>query len=375
MPETTSIRQTWGTTLVWLCVGLIANGPAFAHLMPANRGTVSAKGNNIYVVQAVPVSAIIGFDKNNDGLIDITELSSSYEGIKAQVKQRMTVEDSNAKIVEADTFLVSAAGSDHPDAPIDYFVAMSAYAFSAPPTELTMWTDLFGTKSGEDQIRLRASLGTQTEIVTLTPDRPTYHFFKSGPETFLSYVVMGIEHILGGIDHLLFLLAMIAVPFAVSRLLLIVTGFSLSHAVTFAAASLGLVKVPANIIEPLIALSIVLLAVDNLRHKVNHALWARFGIVFACGLVHGLGFASAVASFGLDTGHLIASLIGFNLGVELGQLAFVTASVLVGWLLVSGGKKINVSISAPNLRKSVSALAFGLGLVFLVQRVSPFLAS
>jgi hydrogenase/urease accessory protein HupE len=353
-----------------LIVILVAH-PAFAHIMPASRGTVSIKGNNVYAVQSVPVSALTGFDKNGDRLIDQSELSQSYEALKAQITKRVQFNAEGVIEVEADTFLVSAAGSDHPEAPIDYIVALTAKAYSAPPQKLTLTTDLFGTSASEQRLELSATYGDQTELVILTPERQTHRFFKSGLETFIAFIDTGLRHILAGIDHLLFLLAMIAVPLAAKRLLLVVTGFTIAHAITITAASLGHLTVPSNIVEPLIALSIVVLAADNLRPNKGQNFWLRFGVVFACGLLHGLGFASALGEFGLNKAQLLPSLLGFNVGVELGQVFFVLTSLAIGWAIMKVIPNTNFPLTATRGRQAISLLAIALGFLFFVQRVLP----
>jgi hydrogenase/urease accessory protein HupE len=350
---------------------MLVGQPALAHLMPASRGTVSIKGNNVYAVQSVPVSALTGFDKNGDRLIDQTELTQSYESLQSQLSRRIQFRAEGVSLVEAETFLVAASDSEHPGAPINYIVALTAAAYSAPPTSLSLTTDLFGTAQGEQRLELSATYGDQTELVVLTPERQTHHFFKSGFETFLAFVDTGVRHILAGMDHLLFLLAMIAVPLAARRLLLVVTGFTIAHAITISMASLGYMTVPANIVEPLIALSIVLLAADNLRADRAQNFWLRFGVVFACGLLHGLGFASALGEFGLNKAHLLPSLLGFNVGVELGQVFFVLTSLAIGWATMKGIQKTNFPLTATRGRQAISLIAIALGVLFFVQRVLP----
>jgi hydrogenase/urease accessory protein HupE len=358
----------WNALVMGLLLIIFAS-PANAHLMPASKGTVSIKDNNIYVVQAVPASALTGFDTNKDTLIDQQELSRSYENLRQQIKSRVKFRSEDAQLLEADTWLVSAAGADHPEAPIDYIVALSAQRYSEPPRKLTMSTDLFGTKGDEKRLELSASYGDQSEVVMLSPERPTHRFFKSGFETLVTFIGTGIHHILSGVDHLLFLLTMIAVAMATRRLLAVITGFTIAHAITITAAGLGHITVPANVVEPLIALSIVLLAIDNLRSAKPQSFWFRFAIVFACGLLHGLGFASALSAFGLSKAHLVPSLIGFNLGVELGQITFVLACLACGWAGLWLVEKANLSLTANKTRKAITIIALVLGIIFLIQRM------
>lgn len=144
---------------------------------------------------------------------------------------------------------------------------------------------------------------------------------------FVRFVVSGFEHIVPkGLDHILFVLGLFFFSLRMGPLLGQVTAFTLAHTTTLALASLQIVAIPAAIVEPLIAASIVYVAVENiLGGKVGAA---RVAVVFAFGLLHGLGFASVLSDVGLPEGRFALSLIGFNIGVELGQLSVIAAAFL-----------------------------------------------
>lgn len=146
---------------------------------------------------------------------------------------------------------------------------------------------------------------------------------------FLRYIPVGFEHIVPlGIDHILFVLGLFFFSLHLRPILFQVTSFTLAHTLSLALASLGIVTVSASIVEPLIAASIVYVGVENIRGHTN--VKARTALVFAFGLLHGLGFASVLGDFGITASHFVAALIGFNIGVEFGQLAVIlTALVLI----------------------------------------------
>lgn len=147
---------------------------------------------------------------------------------------------------------------------------------------------------------------------------------KSPWQVTTSYVRMGAEHIAFGIDHLLFLVLLIMVSGTARRTVATVTGFTVGHAITITLASLGIVKFNAAMVEALVALSIVFVAVELVRARRDTLLMRRpFIIATGFGTLHGLGFASALAEIGLEQNYVVLSLIGFNIGVELGQLVFV----------------------------------------------------
>ncbi|MBA3939295.1 MAG: HupE/UreJ family protein, partial [Planctomycetes bacterium] len=143
---------------------------------------------------------------------------------------------------------------------------------------------------------------------------------------------MGFLHIVPeGIDHILFVLGLFLLAPGLRPLLVQITAFTLAHSLTLGLAMAGIFELPARIVEPLIALSIVAVAVENIFVRKLHP-W-RWAVVFLFGLVHGLGFAGALRGLHLPTGGILMPLLGFNLGVEAGQLSIVAAATLltVAW--------------------------------------------
>jgi hydrogenase/urease accessory protein HupE len=149
------------------------------------------------------------------------------------------------------------------------------------------------------------------------------------------YVALGIEHILTGPDHLLFVLGLVLLVSGSRLLVRTITAFTLGHSVTLSAAVLHLTNVPSRPIEALIALSVLVLAVELARDVRSPTLLRRFPWAMAAtfGLLHGFGFAGALAEAGLPPGDVPLALVSFNAGIEIGQLAFVGAMLLAGALL------------------------------------------
>lgn len=153
-------------------------------------------------------------------------------------------------------------------------------------------------------------------------------------DVMLVYTRLGVEHILLGIDHLLFVLGLLIIVRGPKRLLGTVTAFTAAHSLTLAAATLGWVNVPSAPVEAVIALSIVFVALEILKiKKGNQSLTERrpWVVAFAFGLLHGFGFAGALSEVGLPSHAIPVALLFFNVGVELGQLAFVGAAMAVLW--------------------------------------------
>ncbi len=138
------------------------------------------------------------------------------------------------------------------------------------------------------------------------------------------YLLLGVEHILAGLDHLLFVACLILIAGSVKRILVTVTGFTIAHSITLTLASLGLVRVPVPAVEAIIALSIVFLAVEIARNNRTTLAW-RYPVLVAStfGLLHGFGFASVLNEIGLPQTEIPVALLFFNIGVELGQIVFI----------------------------------------------------
>jgi len=153
---------------------------------------------------------------------------------------------------------------------------------------------------------------------------------RSALETASVYIALGWEHILPwGLDHLAFVLALLLVAHRWQTAVLQISLFTAAHTVTIMLSAMGLVQLNSQFVEVAIAFSIVFVAVENIFLRKVHS-W-RYALIFIFGLLHGLGFAGALDELGIPDEHFIAAILGFNLGVELGQLAF--AAVLFGVLV------------------------------------------
>ena len=145
---------------------------------------------------------------------------------------------------------------------------------------------------------------------------------RSAIEVINSYIMLGFEHIIPkGTDHLLFILGIFLLSIKLKPLLWQVTMFTLAHTITLGLSMNGMISLPANIVEPLIALSIAYIGIENIFHKTLHK--SRLALVFIFGLLHGLGFAGVLSDFGMPDKDFAIALISFNVGVELAQLTVI----------------------------------------------------
>ena len=173
-----------------------------------------------------------------------------------------------------------------------------------------------------------AELDSASTTADLRPLRDATGQQRTALSTAGLYVVIGIRHILpSGPDHILFVLALVLGTTSLRALVIQLSTFTVAHTVTLGLAAAGFISPPAGIVEPLIAASIAFVAFENLRAR-DTAAW-RPVVVFGFGLVHGLGFAGFFGELGLPPGQFLSALVGFNVGVELGQLAVVAAAALL----------------------------------------------
>ena len=231
-----------------------------------------------------------------------------------------------------------------------------------------------GLKSTNTDVLLRLEfIDGSSQSVLLTPTKESFRIpaTASSLQIISTYTWLGITHILMGVDHLLFVFALLLIVNGKRRLLWTITAFTLAHSLTLAGATLGFINVPQQPVEAVIALSILFLAVEIVHGKQGRkgaaARWPWM-VAFVFGLLHGFGFAGALAEVGLPQQAIPLALVFFNVGVELGQLLFVAAVLSVGYLLHK--------LKLPKLLDWSETVAIysigGLSSFWLFERISAF---
>jgi hydrogenase/urease accessory protein HupE len=222
-------------------------------------------------------------------------------------------------------------------------------------------------------VRVQLTNGTQSSIL-VHPSNAWVEIPRApGPFAVAkTYTALGIEHILTGFDHLCFVLALVLIVGFNRRLFWTVTAFTLAHSITLALATLGVIHVPSPPVEATIALSIVFVAGEILqRQRGRQGLVSRkpWLVAFIFGLLHGLGFAGALAQIGLPANSIPLALLFFNVGVEIGQLLFIAAVFAVSRLLY------RLASNRIDLRRAAVIPAYmigGLASFWVIERVSGF---
>jgi hydrogenase/urease accessory protein HupE len=201
----------------------------------------------------------------------------------------------------------------------------------APVRDLVVRDDVFDVFGSDYHALARIDAPGFRGQFAFTSDNRETRIAVGGGRGLPSFFLLGVEHILTGYDHLLFLLALLLPGGGVLALTKIITAFTVAHSVTLSLATLDIVRLPDRAIEAVIALSIAAVAAENLF--LRPSVRRRWIISFCFGLVHGFGFSSALREIGLPAHHLALSLLGFNVGVEVGQALVVTLALPVMLIL------------------------------------------
>lgn len=291
---------------------------------------------------------VLALDANHDGAITWGELRQAQARIAAYAFSHLAIE----AIGQGDRAPCPArVGALLVDEHVDGRYAV--FRFTADcglrPVELNVRYDLLFEADPTHRGLLAVSAAGREQAEVLSQDAPRVSVNAGSPDRarqFRAFVTEGVWHILKGFDHILFLLTLLfpavvlygsggwqpraSLRESALEVLKVVTAFTLAHSLTLSLAVLGLVHFPSRVVECGIALTVLLGALNNLKPVITSKRWA---VAFAFGLVHGFGFAAILSDLGLRGANLALSLVGFNVGVELGQLGIVVAVLPAAFLL------------------------------------------
>ena len=354
---TSHIRNT--CAILWPCVLLLiaiasASGSAQAHSSSNSYITVSSF-NEAAVLRADinlrDIDLVFDLDQNKDGKVSWGETLAKTAELKVWLEQGIQLSTKGQKCALAK---MNIKASDHADGTylsVEWTVACLDVAEDGL-SGLTLRYDLMFDQDNLHRALVKIDLPNFQSSAILSPDRPEFTLTKasgSSLKVLERYLLEGVWHIWIGIDHVLFLLSLLILAFlepnrksviqwpavqnvktAVLDILAVVTAFTLAHSITLGLTIFKWLEPSADLIEPAIALSVVAAALNNL---LGWAALRRWQLAFAFGLVHGFGFANVLVDLGLPSDQLAIALGGFNLGVELGQIAIVLLFLPLAWWL------------------------------------------
>ena len=360
----------------WLCalVLLIAQ-PAQAHKASDSYLMLDIQGREVagqWDIALRDIDFALGLDADGNGEITWGELRARHAAIDAWALGRLALDRGGVCEIQVADHLVD----DHTDGA--YAVLRLAGRCPTSMGELKLDYRLLFDLDALHRGLLRLGLDGATQTAVFAPERSAQRFAAgeaSRLAQFGQYLVEGIWHIWIGFDHILFLLSLLlpavlvhearrwrgvaSFNAALVEVLWVVTAFTVAHSITLSLAALGLIDLPSRLVESAIAASVVLAAANNLTPLVERRRWL---VAFCFGLIHGFGFASVLAELGLPQETLVLSLLGFNLGVEVGQLAIVAVFLPFAWFLRD----------TPLYRRGIfvggSLLTLAIALVWFVER-------
>jgi hypothetical protein len=320
--------------------------PVWAHKASDSYLVLSVQGQTVtgqWDIALRDVDFAIGLDADSDGEITWSEVQARQQDLDAWALGQMTLQRGGNCTLAVTEHLVD----DHTDGA--YAVLRIAGACPSATADVGIQYRLLFDLDALHRGLMRLDLDGMNHTAVLSPDTGVLTI-KAGEASrwsqFVQYVVEGIWHIWIGFDHILFLLSLLlpavlvfqarrwqgASTFrqALREVLWVVTAFTLAHSITLTLAALQIVELPSRLVESAIAASVVLAAANNLYPLVERRRWL---VAFSFGLIHGFGFASVLTELGLPQEALVLSLLGFNLGVETGQLAIVAVFLPVAFML------------------------------------------
>ncbi|MGH8176864.1 MAG: HupE/UreJ family protein [Steroidobacter sp.] len=340
-----------------LCIALSAwAGASHAH-KPSDSYlsiTLPAEGSELqgqWDIALRDLEHAVGVDGDGDGAITWAELRDRQQDLAAYAFSRLSIENAAADARNACPIRFDRLLTDqHVDG--GYAVLRFSAECAARPTQLAVNYSLLFDVDPDHRGLLEIDGGGASQAAVLSDSQPTVTIALNATQPwrqFRSFVAEGVWHILHGYDHVLFLFTLLLPAVVVYRqgrwepreslresvidVAKVVTAFTVAHSLTLSLAVLGWVNAPSRIVEAAIAFTVVLGALNNLIPIVTQRRWL---VALVFGLVHGLGFASVLGDLGLERGALALALLGFNVGVELGQLAIVLVLVpLAYWLRAS----------------------------------------
>lgn len=366
--------------LICLVSILLGSSLAFAHKASDSYLNLNLKSSNLtgrWDVALRDLDYAIGLDDNDDGAITWRELKIHRVAVESYLFSKLELRSENqACKLNASGYLVD----NHTDGA--YVVLPFSSNCSSNGTLHVNYNLLFDLDpQHRGLLNLETVGGTQTAI--FSPENHNLRFVlheQSPVSQFLEFVREGVLHIWGGIDHILFLLALL-LPSVLRRengrwlpvgnfrnalrsVLKIVTAFTLAHSITLSLAALEVVNLPSRLVESTIAASVVLAALNNVFPVVQER--RRWLVAFGFGLIHGFGFASVLSDLELTREILLRSLVGFNIGVELGQLSIVMLFLPLAFSLRSSSFYNRFTLAIGSL--TVAAIAG----IWMAERIFDF---
>ena len=318
---------------------LLFSFPSYAHWADMSVIELSITNQKASAEITLPTPFLDSIDINKDKTLSNKEIIDSENTIKALFKDSFYLKADNElgelKITPSEVNNLNIPGMSKNT----HTILHLDFSWNKPVKNYMLHYNLFPKEAVNAHCLVNANINDEVKTVVLSPSNiETRLNDLSTIESIKEFFLLGIEHIITGYDHILFLIALLLAGGGLKYLFKIVTAFTIAHSITLSLAVLDLVTISPKLIESSIALSIIYVATENFWRKKNEAHWA---LVFAFGLIHGLGFANILKEMNISKNQLVQALISFNIGLECGQIFIVVFT----WLLLN--KIINLKESLP----------------------------
>jgi HupE / UreJ protein len=334
------IAKVWRIAIYWglgLLIVLSLALPSQAHWADLAVADIQIRERDVDLNLTVPTGLVVQFDDNKNQQLSDLEITKHQTDLQKFLtkKIRLTAAGQKNDTLTVKATIAKKIPSNLIATPDTHSSLLLQYHWAKPIHQLQMHYELFVPGVNTARCLAQVFRNGRVDNLVFTPDAPNAALIDAPiAQQIRSFIVLGIEHIWTGYDHILFLISLLMLGGELGYLLKVVTAFSLSHSVTLFLAALNIVSVPSRWVEIAIALSIAYIAAENLWRKQPKARWQ---LAFGFGLIHGLGFSSALQELDLPRTNLVTSLASFSIGIELGQFAIV---ILV-YLLLSYLRKFS----------------------------------
>jgi hypothetical protein len=322
------ISKTWRIAICWglgLLMVLAIATPSQAHWADLAVADIQIRERDIDINLTIPTGLINQFDDDKNHQLSDPEITTHQPDLKEFLngKIRLTAAGQKSETLILKSTIAKKLPTNLIATPDTHSSLLLQYHWAEPITQLQMHYDLFIPGVNTARCLAQVFRDGQIDNLVFTPDSKNAALIDAPiGQQISSFIKLGIEHIWTGYDHILFLISLLMLGGKLSYLLKVVTAFSLSHSVTLFLAALNIISVPSRWVEIAIALSIGYIASENLWRQQPKARWQ---LAFGFGLIHGLGFSSALQELDLPRTNLVTSLASFSVGIELCQFAIVLA--------------------------------------------------
>jgi hydrogenase/urease accessory protein HupE len=316
--------------ILGLSIVLSFDTPTQAHWADLAVADIQIQQQDVSMNLTVPTGLLKQFDDDRNNQLSAPEITKHQQALQTffNEKVRFTAAREASETLIIEPAMARKLPTNLVATPDTHTNLLLKYRWEKPIEQLQLYYDLFLPDVNTARCLAQVFRNDRVDNLVLTPSSKNVALIDAPIwQQIISFIQLGIEHIWTGYDHILFLISLLMLGGKLSYLIKVVTAFSLSHSITLTLAVLNIVSVPSRWVEIVIALSIGYIAAENLWRKEPNP--TRWQLTFGFGLIHGLGFSSALQELELPHNNLIVSLLSFSAGIEVGQISIVLFTYLL----------------------------------------------